>query len=671
MKCDKARPACLRCRTAGKECDGFQTKLNWVKGGRESSNKAIRKMPRKCLYTDQMRSSMSLALQLNTTTESVQDSISALDNRFQDCGTADDDAAVVGPFGVFKIQQSICNEATARHVEQGPMQAFDELFPDSGDLLDWQDLFHIDLHPNGLPSTAYDEALTSLPSIQHDFSMGVPSIISLLTDRPSWEGPNESVGDCPSEIAGDISIPPHPSTTYLDRDDAQLLLKHVKSHCFPHMWSLPLGSRSPLDIHLNGAAMTLASFTYLDAQHISHASFTNLLAILALSAKHLAAHTLNPETRKRWDDFAEAKFREAQKHLDYSLCKEISPKTAKYKDLVMAASSALSFAILHSRQSEARTYLVDIEMLLQTCGLAKPRISRKARLLHHTYTWNRIVGESTYVLRDHERNGEEQPWRPSKGWSGRHHKRRTVPNLKLDDFLHLEPPPLETEAAEGCERLHDIHLTRHQGKSESTFMMLYGISETWLSLLSQTTRLANQMEALKAGAESRDVQLVEYLERRKELLEHKICSFASKSPAAQQDSSLARNHLVQALNFALVIFFYRRIHNVSPYILQDYVQRIIRALKDFPTCCESGACEGPGSPWPAFMAGCEALDTEQRNFFSDWFDRAFAKTGFERLVTAKGCMVEVWKRRDRFLEDGRDWTWVHVSKDQGLYVLLS
>ncbi|KAF4987799.1 hypothetical protein FDECE_15292 [Fusarium decemcellulare] len=589
-------------KRSGKEYDGFQTKLNWVKGVEGSSNKAIQKMPRKCLYTDQMQSSTSLALQLDMTTETVQDSISALDNRFQDGGIANDDAAEVGPFGVFKTQQSTCNDAKANHVEQRPIQAFDDFFPDSGDLLHWPDLFHLDLYPNEFPSTAFDDALPSLPSLRHDFSMGVPSITSPPTDRLIWEGPNGSVGDCPSELGSDCSIPPHPSTIELDRDDARLLLKHMKAHCFPHMWSLPLGSRSPLDIHLNGAIMTLASVTYLDGQHISHASSTNLLAILAFSAKHLAAHTQNLETRKRWDDFAEAKFREAQKHLDYSLCSEISPKTAKYKDLVMAASSVLSFA-----------------------------------------------------------TGEEQRWRPGVGRLGRDHKRRTVPNLKLDDFLHLELPPLETEAAEGCERLHDIHLRRYQGKSESTFMMLYGVSETWLSLLSQTTRLANQMEALKVGAKSRDVQLIESLDRRKELLEHKICSYASKSPAAQQDSSLARNHLVQALNFALVIFFYRRIHNVSPFILQDYVQRLIRALKDFATCCENGACEGPGSPWPAFMAGCEALDPEQRNYFSDWFDRAFMKTGFERLVTAKGCMLEAWKKRDRFLEDGRDWTWALVE----------
>lgn len=63
---------------------------------------------------------------------------------------------------------------------------------------------------------------------------------------------------------------------------------------------------------------------------------------------------------------------------------------------------------------------------------------------------------------------------------------------------------------------HDIHLKQGRGMSESAFMILYGVSETWLSLLSQTTRLANLIRALNHGSKEKTLTLHEHIERRKD-----------------------------------------------------------------------------------------------------------------------------------------------------------
>ena len=99
--------------------------------------------------------------------------------------------------------------------------------------------------------------------------------------------------------------------------------------------------------------------------------------------------------------------------------------------------------------------------------------------------------------------------------------------------------------------------------------------------------------------------------------------------------------MVRALNSALVIIFYRRIRNVHPWILQEHVKSVVQALQDCDISCQTFGVEGPGCPWPVFMAGCEAIAPLQQDYLSQWLQHAFAKTGFARFPTIKSCMEEV------------------------------
>ena len=126
--------------------------------------------------------------------------------------------------------------------------------------------------------------------------------------------------------------------------------------------------------------------------------------------------------------------------------------------------------------------------------------------------------------------------------------------------------------------------------------------------------------------------------------------------------------MVRALNSALVIFFYRRILKVHPWILQEHVKSIVQALQDLDTSCQTS--EGPGCVWPVFMAGCEAIAPHQCDYLSQWLERAFAKTGFARFKTIKSCMLEVWEKRgkvdqrkDKGLRD-KVWSWVTSQESE-------
>ncbi|EWZ81972.1 hypothetical protein FOWG_14386 [Fusarium oxysporum f. sp. lycopersici MN25] len=726
-KCDKTTPKCLRCRAAGLECSGFNADLSWVtttqrslRDGRKSAPKCLRKRE----DNNQENTSTSISLP-RITGPDIEDTIPNFDSQLTHFEGNDEHVAATRPASVSETQPP-SHESDALGMtgdtinginvsEQGHLSMFQhpaytpDFLGNTESVLDWPDLFSVDYSLSDLLSPGFDNTHNNAPEPQNARSSIVPPLTAPHSDhtRPFWHS-QDAVSRSSRQDVSNMGLPclepQGPMTLELSQDDTQMLLKHIKDHCFPQLWSSPLGKKSPLETHLTAAVLTFANMTYLTPRQISHASFTNVLALLAISSKHLAAQIRNEDSDKseHWNQYAESAYQKAKQHLDYSLSTEVSPKLAKYKDLIMAVSTIVSFSILYDRQHDARKYLIDAERLLLIQGLPKLHISRKVKLLHHTYTWNRVISESTYVLRDSQGANIPMATEPyalpdGKGpaereTGGNNINRSAVPCVSLDDFLHLESYHQETDDSSresGREMNHDIHLKLGRGMSESAFMMLYGVSETWLSLVSQTTRLANLIQALNHGSKEKTLTLHEHIERRKESLEHRICSFASTKPTtdlpidldhlsnapSRESQRTTRSHLVRALNFALVIFFYRRVYNVHPHILQGYINNVMHALQEFERCCDREKQGGPGSPWPAFMAGCEAMTKEKRDYFANWFERAFDQTGFTRLVTARKCMYQVWERQDRFVMGGdemqRHWTWMHISKERNLYVLLS
>jgi len=282
---------------------------------------------------------------------------------------------------------------------------------------------------------------------------------------------------------------------------------------------------------------------------------------------------------------------------------------------------------------------------------------------------------------------------------------RSGHNARLDDFLRLDAVQDngDAELDEQKDRetgLLDIHLEDPRDDPATLYLQIYGVSERWLTLLSQTTRLANVVDTIRFSGKAKSIHLMNSLERRKERLENMICAFASTTPAAQ--TSAQSNYLneegttsqlepiesmTRALNAALVIFFYRRIRNVNPWILQAYVDDVIQALQDFDAALSARKIEGPGTPWPAFIAGCEALTEARRAKFRQWIERGYGACGYAIFKTALETMIEVWKKRDGVAPDrrsttssghgdgtamatSRDSTWMDVSREKRLWLML-
>jgi arginine metabolism regulation protein II len=324
---------------------------------------------------------------------------------------------------------------------------------------------------------------------------------------------------------------------------------------------------------------------------------------------------------------------------------------------------------MSGQQQHARCFMIDAERLLRLRGLSKTKISKKARLLHHVYTWLRIVGESTFVLHDYNLSSSSLEALGSRfrarSLKGSAESEVSEPNPRLDDFLRLETQNSDSdlnidEPKDHASALYDIHLQDSRSHPETLYKQIYGIPETWLSLVSQTTRLANVLETFGVAREAgKNVNLRtwETLQRRSMRLENMICSFSLGRTRAGvlelHADSKSHGHMVEALNAALVIFFYKRIRHTHPAALQGHVDSVITALEACSATRTKEDPTGPGTAWPLFIAGCEAISAPRREAIMTLLDIASAVCGFAAFSAARNIICEVWRKQDEHLTANR------------------
>ncbi|KAM6527537.1 hypothetical protein FSOLCH5_003603 [Fusarium solani] len=220
--------------------------------------------------------------------------------------------------------------------------------------------------------------------------------------------------------------------------------------------------------------------------------------------------------------------------------------------------------------------------------------------------------------------------------------RGTVIDPKLDDFFCLPPrTPVRNKDTH-----QEIHLSGSGTDEDGLYMQIYGIPETWLRLLSQTTRLANEMDVLHQPDNQADIETFMALQRRANQLEESLCAFRSKCLTFETSTSTSHLHMLRALCSALLIYFYQRIRRVNPMILQSIIDEVIKALQDYDQALKQQGLEISGTAWPALIAGSEAESKIQRDQIMAWIDTRILATGFGSYYTVKEIVEEVWVRRD-------------------------
>ncbi|KAL4735283.1 fungal-specific transcription factor domain-containing protein [Aspergillus similis] len=699
VKCDQKRPACRTCRTLGVPCEGFANEVRWMRDrsddGDGDGKVDEHQSTRRHLYTEQSRQSMSTSLGSNLVSGSISASLAEIDLKTRDAEHPPSGDIVIGPFGVLDFGSTEGQKST----QNSQKKASEQLEPS-------QEASHGASQTTpaaGQETHELPALINDSPSYIDDF-LHWSDILGLSPEQPGFFQPSMLDLDTyladpvPESFAVDVDVEPRSmpiptppcsamevASTFLDAAalaDAPYLFKHFNENVVPQMVIMPLGDKSPWRIlNLAAAMATYNDLTILGSQSISHARLANLYALLACSAVYLATSRSSTGSA-HWQQASGQMFEQAREHMQRSLKLETrEPKRAKYKDQLMAICCLIQYTVISGQHQHARSFMVNAEYILRMRGLLKHRISQKSRLLHHVYTWLRLVGESTYVLHDYNPSStfiEALNSNFQRPRADAITDRSTEPNPRLDDFLRLEAHDADSdlninEPKDEQTGLHDIHLQDSRSFSDTLYKQVYGIPETWLSLLSQTTRLANVMETFRIAQQScgnTSLHAWETLHRRSVRLENLICSC---DLSLARDPSRPHDHMLRALNAALVIFFYRRIRRAHPAILAAHVDSVISSLTDFTAGLPPEHRTGPGAAWPAFIAGCEALSSQRREAILAWLDSAIANCGPVGFSAARDIMVDLWHKQDGHLERNRGEpmpTWTTFVREREIWPLF-
>ncbi|RAH45687.1 fungal specific transcription factor domain-containing protein [Aspergillus brunneoviolaceus CBS 621.78] len=393
-------------------------------------------------------------------------------------------------------------------------------------------------------------------------------------------------------------------------------------------------------IHLPAAMSTYAEL--LVTQTASHHRLSLFHSLVSASCLYGGAERLRDTMDCETSRVSSQEL--AKQHLKLALEEERTGRhPVKYKELLMAILSMIYLEILSEDYHDAQRLLVEAEWLIRRRGFSKAQRSCQARTLHHIYTWLRILAESTCgcaLVR-------VCPARPNASLVADGRPAQALRSFRLPSTATLSELDMEVEKTDPV-GYEDLHLEVMGTWSSSLFHGMYGIPESLMGLLSQAIRVANEQELLARDTLA-DVEFVTHLNQRARRLEHRILSWDQRPSPASSERDRAPpqppGYNRFAMHQSLILFYYRRVHNLNALILQETVRKSLRFIEQ---ACSSNTTEGHNSSllWSGFIAACEAVDKSLQVRLLDWLHVMFRRTAVGTFATAADVVQKVWKARE-------------------------
>ncbi|KAI8213858.1 Arginine metabolism regulation protein II [Colletotrichum sp. SAR 10_76] len=316
----------------------------------------------------------------------------------------------------------------------------------------------------------------------------------------------------------------------------------------------------------------------------------------------------------------------AQSHLKMALQSESDETSqAKYNEILMAILATAMVSVLYNGSRAVKIFLLDAERLIRLRGLSMPR-SFNIRVLHHVYTHLRVIAESTDISSDNAPktgqalSAQAQAQAATEMAVSLRKFRIAEDSLGADLDISREKPAEVGYA--------DIHLDISGHWPVTMYPDIYGVPESLMTLLSQTISFANEKAKLEAIA-LYDPRVSAGLSRHVKMLEQHIWSWSLDSSDNQSGPSRPRElmnrdarlvdhpiikSLTLAMHQALIIYFYRRVYNMSAMVIQDAVRKTLDYIQP---CLEETADDhdfATSIGWAGFIAACEATtpDLQER-----------------------------------------------------------
>ncbi|XHG03031.1 hypothetical protein AWENTII_006352 [Aspergillus wentii] len=317
----------------------------------------------------------------------------------------------------------------------------------------------------------------------------------------------------------------------------------------------------------------------------------------------------------------------------------LSTTKGKYKEVLMAALSLSNAFMIKGDPDTQLAYLLHAERFINAHGFKKNMLSSKRRALHHCYAYMRIMAETT-VFPDNSNNEiAEYSLNDSRVSNDRFRATTTV--SWTDDTMATEKDPWMAQ--------RDLHLAIPGRWGLTLFPELYGVTETFLMLLSQIVRLANERDlTLTSPVSGRNALGLRDFSIWAKALEKGTRMLLESSTVGFGDESFGPNSgsMAQVMYTALLIFLYRRVYDVDASLLQKEVQQIQSLLVRIQE--EDGFLNDSTSTtliWPTFIAASEATEPDSQAYFSLWFDSTSKATGLVSASLAKKITETIWAKR--------------------------
>ncbi|KAI1358954.1 fungal-specific transcription factor domain-containing protein [Xylaria arbuscula] len=698
-------------------CEGYAPQLCWVVGDAALRNASVPQRPepqssnpgsggfRFPLYSETYRRQMSVQVSDSLCDHSAAELLVRLDVACADSGdsaTAPKDI-MLGPFGVFDLKAPTHDESQPSPSQTASLDEATEGFshftrsPDSdtnvlpGDEIDKQmvDGDTSESQQDPLLETielSYDDTDQIQPYFDldtltdqlmpHSFFPDDPSAFlsrSFGEDLPPVDEATEQIIPVNLEHGGsslsqldttrlqeNLSLDTLPlangTRPAFVTDEAAQLLRYAKERLAQPLSRMQASRKSPWQLlFLPCAFETFSELLILgSASHTRSAIFHATLARSAFQL-HMATSTNTPSNR--WLEIGTKHRDNAKLHLNKALQWEcLGPSQAQYKDLLMAI---LAVAMTMAEAKVFVLYLLDAERLICHRGLGA-RKSSSIRLLHHMYTHLRVLAESTAAFNQCEVINEKES--------------STSMALQLRQFqvsadllnCGLDP----THQKVGEVGYNDIHLQVQGTWKETLYPSIYGLPEPIMTLLSQIIAFANNKSRLEHLAQQ-NPSITSAIASHTRTLENAIWSWSlpplqmgperpENLEEIQSDGGSLHRHpntqsMALAVHQAVLIYFYRRIHNISVMMLQDLVRKTLDYLQP---CLEETVEDQDFCAiilWSAFIAGCEAASPDLQDKALEGIIKVEQRCTMFLAEPASQFLKKVWRLRQRSGDQTLSW----------------